>query len=242
MTPGLGPPRPAQHAPAFRRGAHRRLPRLVCRSRSPNRVAKRFPDWTAVGFRYKLPSLRRLALRRTVAFKQLPGPSKISLRETCGTEAPTPLVPRIACPSRPFLAHFRHAGSDAPPIGELSSPGQRSLRRRHVTPTPQTFGASLAAILTRSACRALSSPLVPGGLIAGRRLPPCPRFIASQGLRFKEAGLTYGSRFPLSPCTFVSDDEGKYTKVARNRQKYRTRRKKLSTARAQPPMPATVDR
>jgi len=101
--------------------------------------------------------------------------------------------------------------------------------------------ASLAAILTRSACRTLSDPLVPGGLIAGRRLPPCPRFIASQGLRFKEAGLTYGSRFPLSPCTFVSDDEGKYIEVASSFQKYRRRAEKLSTASAQALVAAGVD-
>jgi hypothetical protein len=64
------------------------------------------------------------------------------------------------------------------------------------------FDASLAAILTRSACRTLSSPLVPGGLTAGRRLLPCPLFIASQDLRFEEAGLSYGSRFPFSPCLY----------------------------------------
>jgi hypothetical protein len=101
--------------------------------------------------------------------------------------------------------------------------------------------ASLAAILTRSACRTLSGPLVPGGLIAGRRLPPCPRFIASQGLRFKEAGLTYGSRFPLSPCTFVSDDERKYIEVALDRQKNRLSAEKLSTTGAQALIASCVD-
>jgi hypothetical protein len=65
---------------------------------------------------------------------------------------------------------------------------------------------------------------------------------ASQGIRFKEAGLRYGSRFPISPCTFVSDDEEEYTRGASNDQRNRQCGEKLSTGGAQAIDAASVGR
>jgi hypothetical protein len=122
MTPGLGPPRPAQHDPHLSTRSHRRLPRFVLAAAHPNGVAKRFPDWTAVGFRANCRAdwLSRLRKRTVIA----------AVSRTLEAVSPLPakkclhfLVPRIACPSRPFLAHLRHAGSDALLIGGLSPPG-----------------------------------------------------------------------------------------------------------------------
>jgi hypothetical protein len=53
-APGLGPPRSAQLrvAPVKAAGVQQTVDRdSVRRDRSPNGVAWRFPDWTAVGFR-----------------------------------------------------------------------------------------------------------------------------------------------------------------------------------------------
>jgi hypothetical protein len=65
---------------------------------------------------------------------------------------------------------------------------------------------------------------------------------ASQGIRFKEAGLRYGSRFPISPATFMSDDEEEYTRGAAIDQKNRQSAEKLSTADAQAVGAASVGR
>jgi hypothetical protein len=48
--------------------------------------------------------------------------------------------------------------------------------------SPRDPEASLAATLTPIAHPAFSRRLVWGGLVAGRRLPPCPHLIASHGL------------------------------------------------------------
>jgi len=59
--PGLGPPRSYQHevclATRFVQTVWRRR---FSRRRSPNRVAWRFPDWTAVGFRFRSRPISRL--------------------------------------------------------------------------------------------------------------------------------------------------------------------------------------
>jgi hypothetical protein len=52
MTPGLGPPRPAQRESFLAESLTQTVCHESSRGRSPNGVAKRFPDWTAVGFRW----------------------------------------------------------------------------------------------------------------------------------------------------------------------------------------------
>jgi hypothetical protein len=55
---GLGPPRSAQPAPYLSTGCRQTVDRdCFRRDRSPNGVAKRFPDWTAVGFALPSPFL-----------------------------------------------------------------------------------------------------------------------------------------------------------------------------------------
>ena len=120
MTPGLGPPRPTQHELVFRPHSYRRLPRFVLATAHPNGVAKRFPDWTAVGFRASYtPPINQLAPMDRIHV------TSRTLREVRALlgGVRTLLFPRIACPSRPFLAHLRHAGSDASLVGGLSPRG-----------------------------------------------------------------------------------------------------------------------
>jgi hypothetical protein len=74
-----------------------------------------------------------------------------------------------------------------------------------------TVGKSLAATLTRIAfLAAFSRRCFSGSLVAGRRLSPCPLFIASHGLSLVESRSDCQERSPFSPITFVPDDEGKY--------------------------------
>jgi hypothetical protein len=54
-------------------------------------------------------------------------------------------------------------------------------------------------------------PIVSGGLVAGRRILPCPLLFASHGLKTR---TPYQELSPFSPVTFVPDDEGKYTKTS----------------------------
>src|SRR6185437_10947650 len=96
--------------------AYRRLLAIVLRAAHPNGVAKRLPCWTAVGFRVdRTPPIIRF--RESPTSHDLPDPREVQAL----------LIPRITCPSRPFLAHFRHAGSAASPFGGLSPPGQRAF-------------------------------------------------------------------------------------------------------------------
>jgi hypothetical protein len=140
---GLGPPRSAQRdltgGCPFTQTVDRDSFR---RERSPNGVAKRIPDWTAVGF-------------------AIPGP-----------------IPRIgiaSCPvTRPLTIHWARS----------------TVRRGIFSPRK---GGSLAANLARIAKRLFWSRFVSGGLIAGRRLSPCPHFFASHGLRYRKAGLVVRS-------------------------------------------------
>ena len=61
---GLGPPRSAQRGGAARLLPHRRFDRgCFRRDRSPNRVAWRYPDWTAVGFAIPGPFLGSRPIR-----------------------------------------------------------------------------------------------------------------------------------------------------------------------------------
>src|SRR5687768_15765479 len=56
-------------------------------------------------------------------------------------------------------------------------------------------------------------PIVPGGLVAGRRLPPCPQLIASHGHRLKSR-TPCQEPSPIPPDAFASDDDGEYTEEA----------------------------
>jgi hypothetical protein len=57
---------------------------------------------------------------------------------------------------------------------------------------------------------AFLTPLSSGGLVAGRRLSPCPLFVASHGLSHFESRSVCQERSPFSLVTFVPNDEGKY--------------------------------
>ena len=186
--------------PSLRSDSHRRMPAIVSRPLTQNGVAERFPDWTAVGFRasYTPPIIR---LREQPHSCSLPDP-----------------VPRIACPSRPFLAHLRHAGSDASLVGELSPPG------RYIT-----CGDLNPICLPGPSSRPISSGWPD-------RWPPTsalPAFGCFAGPSLQRSRTHLREPFSFSPCTFVSDDERKYTRAPRNRQKYLHRAEKLSTDFAQ---------
>jgi len=53
VAPGLGPPRPAQHESLLSKTPIQTVDDASGVNRSPNRAAWRFPDWTAVGFRFE---------------------------------------------------------------------------------------------------------------------------------------------------------------------------------------------
>jgi hypothetical protein len=102
--PGLGPPRSAQHevclATRFVQTVWRRR---FSRRRSPNGVAWRFPDWTAVGFRFRsMPASRFSSAERCehhpASCVALPACNRPGFQ----TPAPGP-VPRIGSPfTRPL--------------------------------------------------------------------------------------------------------------------------------------------
>jgi hypothetical protein len=69
---------------------------------------------------------------------------------------------------------------------------------------------SLAVTLTRIAFYRRFRAVLSGGLVTGRRLSPCPLFIASHGLSLSESRTDCQERSPFSPVTFMPDDEGKY--------------------------------
>jgi len=107
MTPGLGPPRPAQRELLLADWLTQTVARdLISRPLTQDGVAERFPDWTAVGFRFSI--VRSLAGH--------------ALTDTRRYDLPDPF-PRIACPLRPIPGPLWHAGSDAPLFGGLSPRG-----------------------------------------------------------------------------------------------------------------------
>jgi hypothetical protein len=73
-------------------------------------------------------------------------------------------------------------------------------------------------------------PIVSGGLVAGRRILPCPLLVASHGLKTR---TRYQERSPFSPVTFVPDDEGKYTKRSAKHRVISTMQKLVIHRRAQ---------
>ena len=73
---GLGPPRSAQPDPCFATGVRQTVDRdSFRRDRSPNGVAWRFPDWTAVGFALPSPflgsSISHIPVDRSRHFRSL---------------------------------------------------------------------------------------------------------------------------------------------------------------------------
>ncbi len=134
---------------SLRNDSHRRLPATSSsRPLTQNGVAERFPDWTAVGFRDSTADSRD---RSCIDLSHVHAASRTLL---LGSHAL----------GGPFLAHSRvrwvRCVADR---RTLSSRGDGSAS------TPFT---SLTATLTRPACRALSSPLVPGGLSGSFRTRP----------------------------------------------------------------------
>jgi hypothetical protein len=92
----------------------------------------------------------------------------------------------------PLPEHSRLLGLDLSRIGSLSLRGGQT-----------TGGDSNPDCLSSAFLRRLSS----GGLVAGRRLSPCPQFVASHGLSHSESRTPCQERSPFSPVTFVADDE-----------------------------------
>ena len=125
---------------------HRRLDRNSVRcDRSPNRVAWRFPDWTAVGFRFRtiLRSPRDLGSPRRPAPSR--GETKRRIAHAPGPAPRGSVVLHIALP---------RCSDDVGPMRRIIA---RSL-------TSRVF-ASLAATLTRLAIAGVFiRPLVPDGL------------------------------------------------------------------------------
>jgi len=91
FVPGLGPPRPNRHEDTCDSILILTVDRdSFRRDRSPNRVAKRFPDWTAVGFRSRFS----LASLSTGEPKIAAGKSATAIRTVVrSTEAAIPCVP-----------------------------------------------------------------------------------------------------------------------------------------------------
>ena len=106
--------------------------RRFSRRRSPNGVAWRFPDWTAVGFRFRVEPFAFLShrsdaeaprRRSSVRDRHVPsGASKPRL--------PDPFLGSFAL-HQPVTRRLLRTGSDASRVGELSSRGaKRHVRRR----------------------------------------------------------------------------------------------------------------
>ena len=98
----------------------------------------------------------------------------------------------------PLPEHSRLVGLDLSLIGSLSLRGGQT-----------TGGDSNPDCLNSAFLRRLSS----GGLVAGRRLSPCPHLFASHGLSHSESRSLCQERSPFSPVTFAPDDEGKYIRT-----------------------------
>jgi hypothetical protein len=132
LTPGLGPPRPLQREAFLADRAHTDgCPRHPRRGRSPNKVAERFPDWTAVGFRYPTACAigRKFARRLTAPAKQ---PLARPLVDAWGDAVhfrpgPVPRITRLS-PGRSW--RLGRVGSDVTPIGGLSPRGTTRHWRR----------------------------------------------------------------------------------------------------------------
>ena len=165
-APGLGPPRSIQHDPTVACLIAQTVGRdTLCRGRSPNRAAWRFPDWTVVGFRYRGITLCHDDLQRP--------------KGAIVIAVPSPFLG-----SRTAYSSVSRASRSVGLIGRWS---QDSLPRGD---------QSLAAMLTQIA-RAFSRPLVLGGLIAGRRLPPCPPSIASHGFALWRKSVSVSGAFSI---------------------------------------------
>jgi hypothetical protein len=137
----------------------------LCRDRSPNRAAWRFPDWTVVGFRYRGITLCHDGFRRP--------------KGAIANAVPSPFLGSRSA--------YRSVSRTSRPLGLICRWSQDSLPRD---------GRSLAAMLTQIA-RAFSRPLVLGGLIAGRRLPPCPPSIASHGFSAWRKSVSVSGAFSI---------------------------------------------
>ena len=95
----------------------------------------------------------------------------------------------------PLPEHSRLVGLDLSLIGSLSLRGGQT-----------TGGDTNPDCLNSAFLRRLSS----GGLVAGRRLSPCPHLFASHGLSHSESRSFCQELSPFSPLTFVLDDGRQY--------------------------------
>ena len=160
----------------FRSLSHRRLPAIRFRGRSRNSVAERCPDWTAVGFRF--PRRPRSCPVSATAFADASGFTLAfaAVGRAIRTSAPGP-VPRITRPSPVVPDGYDALGPTCHRSGEFLPAGLHA-----------TGGDSNPTRL-----RAPVRPLVPGGLIAGRRLPPCPHLVASHGRSLRKSVSVTGA-------------------------------------------------
>ena len=105
MTPGLGPPRPAQREPFLSEQLTQTVAAIFSQPLTQNGVAKRFPDWTAVGFRVsRTPPFSQLApTERTRATSRTLSLGSHVLRghswPTCDTLGPTHRFPAGLSPT-----------------------------------------------------------------------------------------------------------------------------------------------
>jgi hypothetical protein len=124
--------------------SHRRLPANRLRGRSPKWGGGAVSRLDGRGISLSIAP-RCQPLSQLARFSRSPGP-----------------VPRISRLSLLFMSGMRRVGSNASLVGGLSPRGAFETGPALASKTDPY--ASLAATLTRLACRALSSPLVPGGL------------------------------------------------------------------------------
>jgi hypothetical protein len=248
MVSGLGPPRSAQPDldPSYASVRRTRVrqtgsPRPFIAVAHP-RVAWRFPDWTAVGFRFRrvFPHIvaRGVNVRRRVT-ADLPSP--------CLGSAPA---------SRPKRATYSVAGAStrdpfrnlAPVTGRLSRAWARRAALRRLSRRART--TSRAATVTRIAM-AVARQSFSGGhgawettnstgvdLALGRHLS-----LAAGSCRARirllrtaihlEIRTRYRKPSPISPVIFVPDDEGKYTQITQNSRSFRTSRRRVIHRRSQ---------
>ena len=179
------------------------------RDRSPNGVAWRFPDWTAVGFRS----------RTNLSFR--PNPRALSRTLFLGSSQaarPLPIASPALGPAQ-RLSEVSHLAVRCATGGDANPDCHWAFLRAHSLGWPRGL---------------ILEPATSCDVVAGRRLPPCPLLVASHGpCCHSEVGLSYWEPFPFSPFTFVPDDEGNDMDRKQNPQRFFDRGEELSTGAAQ---------
>lgn len=212
-APGLGPPRPAQHGGSFDRSTVPTVgSRQFRRDRSPNRVAWRFPDWTAVGFRFER-SIDRRASRPPRPFAPSCDRAKhrISRSRTLILEV------------RPAIASRYHEAMQAW-VRREGDRGTLSHGPSHVTggdsnpACPERFRAPVVpdGLASRASLRTRFLTDVSDAALARRRWPPTPAVPAIRLLRtallLRKSRTRYQEPFPIPPSGFPIGDNANLSK------------------------------